>query len=67
MKEQDEELQNNVSQGFNKHKKNIDSDIHRNDNTSALFGAVSRNDFAYLDNVIKTYQHSHLRKNTKIE
>ena len=57
-------MQSEVNKGFNKYKKSTEDDINANDASSELFSAASRNDYAFLDKIIKNYNHSHLRKNT---
>jgi hypothetical protein len=62
MKEKDEQLQSEVNKGFNKFKKSTDDEINANDTSGDLFSAAARNDFSFLDKIIKSYNHSLARK-----
>jgi hypothetical protein len=56
-------LQSEVNKGFNKYKKSADDEINANDASSELFSAAARNDYSSLDKIIKSFNHSLLRKN----
>lgn len=67
MREQNVELHNEVNKGFNKFKKSTENEINANETSGELFGAASRNDYAFLDKIIKNYNHSMLIKKASLQ
>ena len=67
MREQNEQLHNEVNKGFNKYKKSTDNDINANETSTELFAAASANDYAFLDKIIKNYNHSMLIKKASLK
>jgi hypothetical protein len=60
-------LHNEVNKGFNKYKKSTDNEINANETSTELFAAASANDYAFLDKIIKNYNHSMLIKKASLK